>query len=293
MRPKPNRGKYIVFISVIGLAGLIAFNFANPIPRRADTQTPTLVAAHDYASIPPPSDTATQKPSIVFTCPDGRTGLHLVHSRFFVGQASATPLFIASRLSLLRTFLIPSLNLQSTKTFIFIASYDPNLRSSAIHAFKTAILTINAAHIIASEQTIPKDGGNPGGNWANLNFTDAIEHLSIMEPRVKDVDIFITSRIDSDDATHYDAIAAFQNYSCGGTSSRSTSSGSSSGSRRSIKGRKSGCPPVKLAYPQNGQLWFPSPKEDYGTAGIWKTGKDIDDLYRVMAIMQTLILTGK
>ncbi|KAG7669939.1 hypothetical protein Ndes2526B_g06311 [Nannochloris sp. 'desiccata'] len=212
-------------------------------------------------------------PSIIFTCPDGRIGLHIVHTRFLIGQSSATPLFIASRLALLRTFLVPSLNAQTSQNFAFYASYDANLGNTASQAFKNTINGLHAAHIVALEQGVPEDG-----NWAALNFSSIAAKLQSVDPRVKDIDLFITSRIDADDAAHFDAISSTHEYACSGGANADTAS------RRDR---------VRVAYLQKGELWFPSEKDQYGTAGVWKTGKGTDDLYRVLAIMQSMILSGK
>jgi hypothetical protein len=215
---------------------------------------------------------SVNKPSIIFTCPDGRIGLHLVHTRFLIGQSSATPLFIASRLALLRTFLVPSLNAQASQNFVFYASYDPKLSDAASQAFTYTLDSLKAAHVIASKQDVPENG-----NWT-LNFSSIAAKLHSIDPQVEGVDLFITSRIDADDAAHFDAISSIQNYACSGGAH------ADSASRRDA---------VRLAYLQKGELWFPSGKDEYGTAGVWKTGKGVDDLYRVLAIMQSMILSGK
>ena len=213
------------------------------------------------------------KPSIIFTCPDGRSGLHIVHTRFLIGQASATPLFVASRLALLRTFLVPSLNAQTSQNFVFYASYDPKLGDAASQAFTDTLEGLHAAHVIALKQGVPDDG-----SWGALNFSSVATKLRAIDPRVQDVDLFITSRIDADDAAHFDAISSIQQYACSGGVNADTATGRDA---------------VRIAYLQKGQLWFPSGKDEYGTAGIWKTDKDVDDLYRVLAIMQSMVLSGR
>jgi hypothetical protein len=190
-----------------------------------------------------------------------------------MGQSSATPLFIASRLALLRTFLVPSLNAQTSQNFAFYASYDPNLSNAASQAFTDTLHGLNAAHVVALKQGVPEDG-----NWGALNFSSIATKLHSIDPRVKDIDLFITSRIDADDAAHYDAISSIQQYACSGGANADAAHGRER---------------VRLAYLQKGELWFPSVKHEYGTAGIWKTGKGIDDLYRVLAIMQSMVLSGK
>jgi hypothetical protein len=217
---------------------------------------------------------ASSRPSIIFTCPDGRNGIHIVHTRFLIGQSSATPLFIASRLALLRTFLLPSLNAQTSQNFAFYASYDPKLSEAASQAFTDMLNGLNAAHVVALKQGIPEDG-----NWGALNFSSIATELHSIDPRVKGVDLFITSRIDADDAAHFDAISSIQQYACSGGANSDQSA-----SKRDA---------VRLAYLQKGELWFPSGKDEHGTAGVWKTGKNVDDLYRVLAIMQSMVLSGK
>jgi hypothetical protein len=239
---------------------------ANAVSGISSSVTAGLTASTSKASSP-------KAPSIIFTCPDGRTGLHIVHTRFLIGQSSATPLFIASRLALLRTFLVPSLNAQTSQNFAFYASYDPKLSDAASQAFTDTLDGLNAAHVVTLKQGVPAKG-----NWGALNFSSVAAKLHSIDPRVKDVDLFITSRIDADDAAHFDAIASIQQYACSGGAN------ADGPSRRDA---------VRLAYLQQGELWFPSGKDEYGTAGVWKSGKDVDDLYRVLAIMQSMVLSGK
>ena len=218
---------------------------------------------------------SNRQKKLTFTCSDGRTGIHIVHTRFLVGQPHATPLFVASRLQLMRTFLIPSLNAQSTKQWVYYASYDPGLGSSAARGFEDALSSVQAAYTIAHKEPMPA-----GGDWSHLNFSAVTDTLAAVDPGIRDVDFFITSRIDNDDATHFDTVASFQRYACSAAPYKRGSTTSST--------------PVRLAYPQGGQLWFPSAREHYGAAGAWKTsGKGVDDLYRVMSIMPTMVLTGK
>jgi len=242
--------------------------FANAVSGISNSGMAGLTATTSNATQAAPS-----KPSIIFTCPDGRFGLHIVHTRFLIGQSSATSLFIASRLALLRTFLVPSLNAQTSQNFAFYASYDPKLGNAALQAFTDTINGLHAAYVVALKQGLPEDG-----NWGALNFSSIATKLQHIDPRVKDIDLFITSRIDADDAAHYDAISSIQEYACSGGANADAASGQEK---------------VRVAYLQKGELWFPSGKDEYGTAGVWKTGKGIDDLYRVLAIMQSMILSGK
>ena len=108
------------------------------------------------------------------------------------------------------------------------------------------------------------------------NFTNIVHLLTPVDFRVEDADMYITSRLDIDDTVHVQSVAAVQKFACSGTGADA---------------------PVRVAYIQQGQLWFPSlsPLHPYGQVGIWKTWKErvYDDIYKFLAIMQSMILSGQ
>lgn len=201
-KPPPLRGFVIAVVLCIIAAKLVG---RQAVETRDATSRATETAA--TASPPPP------RAQVTFSCPDGRRGVHVVHTRFLVGQASATPLFVASRLQLMRTFLVPSLNAQSTKRFVYYASYDPDLTPAASRGFEDAVSSVQAAHVIALKERAPA-----GGDWANLNFGAVADKLAKIDPEVRNIELYITSRVDSDDAAHAGIVEAFQQHACNVTS---------------------------------------------------------------------------
>ncbi len=168
---------------------------------------------------------------------------------------------------------------------MYYASYDPDLSLAASRGFEDAVSSVKAAHVIALKERAPA-----GGDWANLDFGTVATTLAKIDPEVKNIDIYITSRVDSDDAAHAGIVQAFQHYACNVKSPGDEFS--VNGASKSTKKAKKQAQ-VKVAYPQGGLLWFPSANESYGAAGAWRTGDGVDDLYRVMSIFPTMVLAGK
>jgi hypothetical protein len=196
-------------------------------------------------------------PDVLFECPDGRLGLHVVHTRVLIQQPRVNLVFVASRIQLMKTFMIPNLNAQTTQNFVLYASYDSRLKPSTLRAFSDALDLVNAHTLVNAERATSMQ----------LNYTQLARRLAAHDPRVHDVQLFVTSRIDIDDATHVQSVEAVQRFACEGGA---------------------GAPKVRVAYVQGGQLWFPStsPRAVYGMAGVWKHLAWDNALYRVLAIMQ-------
>lgn len=203
-----------------------------------------------YAS--PPTKNA---PEILFKCPDGRMGLHIVHTRFLVSQAKANLLFQASRLQLLNTFLIPCLRAQTNKQFVIYVSYDSELSPPLLTAMHAA-LNATGIYVLASPERHTAMG---------MNYSQIISKLRGVDPRIENVELYITSRLDVDDAAHVRSVEAVQNFACSGGASIS-GGGGSIGNKNNKMGEP---PPLRVAYIQGGQLWFPSKNSSrpYGEIG--------------------------
>jgi hypothetical protein len=230
-----------------------------------------------------PTSTSS-RPSLLFTCPDGRLGLHIVHTRFLVSQAHTNLLFQGFRLQLLHTFFLPSLAAQSARSFVLYASYDPELSPALVAAMHDA-LALTGVHVTTAAEVATAMG---------RGFAELAAELTAVDPRVNDVDLFVTSRLDIDDTTHVGSVEAIQTFACSDGASAATKRGAAKASKG--KETEANPPPVRVAYVQGGQLWFPSHKTSrpYGDTATWKTWKEgvYDDIYKFLAIMQSMILTG-
>jgi hypothetical protein len=225
------------------------------------------------------------KPDILFTCPDGRRGLHIVHTRFLVSQAKANLLFQSTRLQLLNTFFIPSLRAQTSNKFVLYASYDPGLSKNIVSAMESALKLTDVQVLI-----------NPERHTAMaLNYSAIATKLKEYDPKIDTVEIYITSRLDIDDTTHVGSVEAIQKFACSGR--EKVVEDDDGGGEKPAAVVFQEPPPVRVAYIQGGQLWFPSKKSSrpYGEVGIWKTWKErvYDDIYKFLAIMQSMIITGQ
>jgi hypothetical protein len=164
----------------------------------------------------------------------------------------------------MNTFLIPSLRSQSSKKFVLYASYDPGLGKNVVSAMEAA-LKLTGAHVFLNPERHPAMA---------LNYSQVAIKLKEYESKVDAIDIYITSRIDIDDTTHVGSVEAIQNFACSGREKvlhKENSSGSSSEDTRLEKKTKGfqEPPPIRVAYIQGGQLWFPSKKSSrpYGEVG--------------------------
>ncbi len=205
------------------------------------------------------SSSQPPKGSVIFTCPDGKTGLHIVHTRYLISQANAGLLFTASRLYLTETFMVPSLSSQTSRDYVLYASYDPKLSKAALQAFKDTLHTVPVHSVMNAETST---------NEMALGFNQLAERLAETDPRVRDVDFFVTSRLDVDDAAHVGAIEAIQKYAC----SPSTSEVSN----------------VRVMYVLNGTLWFPN----RDPLGALRVPRPDFKIYKNLAVMQSMILSG-
>jgi len=202
---------------------------------------------------------AAQSNNVLFTCPDGRLGLHIVHTRFLIGQSKANPVFVASRLFLLRSFLIPNLNAQTSQSFILYASHDPRLRPATVEALHSTLGAATQKVLFATETntTMP-----------TLKMPTIFKSISKWDPRINShVSLLITSRIDLDDLVHVEAAAAVQATACETSPPR----------KKEVA--------IKLAYMNKGMLWYPSAHDTYGKTCEWT-----NYFKSHLAILQSMIL---
>jgi Putative rhamnosyl transferase len=255
-----SRVGYLIALNVILITLWINLRPGHGTSPTTATATTATVASSSTAT----TTTATKacaKPDILFTCPDGRRGLHIVHTRFLVSQAKANLLFQSTRLQLMHTFLLPSLRFQSSKKFVLYASYDPDLSENVVSAMESA-LKLTEVHVLI----------NPERHTAMaLNFSEIALKLKEFESKVDKVDIYITSRLDIDDTTHVGSVEAIQKFACSGREEKNLGgkdNGDGEGSVN-IETVVQEPPPIRVAYIQGGQLWFPSkkPSRPYGEVG--------------------------
>lgn len=254
--PKQPRSRvgYLIALSVILI---ILWGALRP---EYNTSPASATATASTAAFATTNIKASAEPDILFTCPDGRRGLHIVHTRFLVSQAKANLLFQATRLQLMNTFLIPSLQSQSCKKFVLYASHDPGLSKNIVSAMKAA-LKLTKIHVFTNLERHPAMA---------LNYSQIAIKLKEYDSRVDTIDIYITSRLDIDDTTHVGSVEAIQNYACSGREKVVTKENSINDEENSLeKTVFQEPPPIRVAYIQGGQLWFPSEKSSrpYGEVG--------------------------
>ena len=230
------------------------------------------------ASTLSPTSSQPQKGSLIFTCPDGRTGLHVVHTRYLISQAHAGLLFTASRLHLMETFMVPSLSSQTSKDYVIYASYDPKLGKAALQAFNDT-LNLVPVHSVLSPET--------STNEMALGFNELADKLAKVDPRVRSVDLFVTSRLDVDDAAHVGAVEAIQEYACSPPLSSSTSTDASN-NKNTVTSQNMGVCNVRVMYILNGTLWFPN----RDPLGALRVPRPDFKIYKNLAVMQSMILSG-
>jgi Putative rhamnosyl transferase len=203
-----------------------------------------------------------------FTCPDGRKGLHIVHTRFLLGQAkSVNSTFIASRLLLLTTFFAPSLNAQSSKSFIVVASVDNRLPPAAIQGLRSELQKLKMPVLIHQE------GWKAIGRQSHENMLSRSAMLQLLHeggilPNRSNFDFYITSRMDADDAAHVEGIASVQRLACASPDDKNYR--------------------LSVAYLRAGLLWEPS----LNSGAVHGAVARPDPEPRYLAILQSMI-TGK
>jgi hypothetical protein len=175
-----------------------------------------------------------------FTCPDGRIGLHVIHMPLLLGQTmekGAAGVFMAGRMIMFRDFSLPSLARQTNQNFVAYVSYDPDQDSAftkaAHEALKTQLHSNNnikdkdssgnspapAAAAAAAFVYIPDNPryfiNKPDKMLAFPRVANVLSENQIVSRKdVKSVSLYITSKMDSDDAVHSDAVRLIQQEAC-------------------------------------------------------------------------------
>jgi len=159
-----------------------------------------------------------------FTCPDGRIGLHVIHMPLLLGQTmekGAAGVFMAGRMIMFRDFALPSLARQSNQNFVVYVSYDPDQDSAFTKAAQEALKTQfqgnknnSSAFVYVADN--PKYFINKPDKMlafprvANL----LVENQIVSRKDSKSVTLYLTSKMDSDDAVHQDAVGYIQQEAC-------------------------------------------------------------------------------
>jgi hypothetical protein len=204
----------------------------------------------------------------LFTCPDGRKGLHVVHTRFLLGQSKyANSTFIASRLMLLSTFFAPSLNAQSSKSFIVVASVDNRLPPGAIQGLKSELQKLKMPVIIHQEGWKAIGRHSHEAMLSRSAMIKLLQEGGILQ-KSSQFDFYITSRMDADDATHVEGVSSVQRLACASPDDKNYR--------------------LSVAYLRAGLLWEPSLVSGtlYGAVARQEPEP------RYLAILQSMI-TGK
>lgn len=155
-----------------------------------------------------------------FTCPDGRIGLHIVHIPLLLDQTmdkGATGVFIAGRMLMFRDFTLPSLTRQSAQGFIVYVSHDPNQDQVFITAAEDALkakLRDGAGYLYVPDN--PRYFKNkPDKMLAYPRVTNLLIESNVVSRKdAQAVTLYVTSKMDSDDAVHVDTVKMIQEEAC-------------------------------------------------------------------------------
>jgi hypothetical protein len=180
----------------------------------------TITGADEEDFLPRPTYKLKGSAPLLFTCPDGRKGLHIVHIRLLLGQTEARGAlgtFRSARLLLFRDFSLPGLARQTIQNFLLYVSYDLRQDFPFLEA-SYDILKLRMSHG-ASYLYMPEKA------WSYTRKA----HFQLAYPRVRDlilenglasaeeldsVEMYVTSRVDNDDAVHTDTVGLTQQEAC-------------------------------------------------------------------------------
>lgn len=207
-----------------------------------------------------------------FQCPDGRRGLHVVQTRFMLGQSDASISYIGSRLVLMNTFFVGTLNAQSSQAFVVMVHYEEGMNASVVQAMRE----------VAGRLTQPVmyhknvDGDFTAGNSHSVAYSNVTRQMVAAGLLPKDhppFDIYISSRLDMDDAVNSKAVAAYHAYACGVP----------------VEEARGNCSArLRLIYPITKLLWFPSIRT-YGSLGAWRHKWKLD---RWLPTLSSMVIVG-
>lgn len=203
----------------------------------------------------------------LFTCPDGRKGLHILHTRFLLGQHRVNSTFIASRLMLLSTFFAPSLNAQASKSFIVVASVDNRLPPAAIEGLRTELKKLQMPVVMHQEGWKEIGRQSHEAMLSRSAMLKLLQEGGILPPSFQ-FDFYITSRMDADDAAHVEGVASVQRLACASSDDKNYR--------------------LSVAYLRAGLLWEPSLQSGALHGAVARP----DPEPRYLAILQSMI-TGK
>lgn len=215
-------------------------------------------------------DMATPAPrdGPLFSCSDGRRGMHIIHTRFLLGQYNASATFIASRLLLLSTFFVPSLNAQTSSNFVVITSYDSRLPPSAIESLRAELNKVKVPVLMHNHSV---DSIGRSNNAAILSYSTMVPMLltaGVLQQDALPLDFYITSRMDADDAIHVKSVHGVQNIACDAPNHKNYG--------------------LQVAYIRAGLLWAPSPRP----SSMFGEVAPPEPEPRYLAILQSMI-TGR
>jgi hypothetical protein len=223
---------------------------------------------------PRPAHSFKGKSPLLFTCPDGRKGLHVVHTRLMLNMITARGAkgtFRAGRMLLFRDFSLASLARQSVQNFVYYVSYD----FSQDFPFLESCLDILKYRMIhgASFLYLPEKGFSYTLKaHLMLDFTRVqgllLEHDLATEEELSEVQLYITTRLDSDDAGNIDSVRLTQKQAC-----------SSVGPKHKDR--------ILLTYIEPKLFWLPDAKQPFGQlATIPKEGVSEAENWRNIRAMR-------
>lgn len=212
------------------LAAQVALNSASATSDASlqAAATSTSTASRTTAAPPAAAPAEPPRPSYVhrgsapllFTCPDGRRGLHVIHTRLMLNlreRRGATGTFRAGRMLLFRDFSLPSVARQTAQSFVLYVAYDyaqdvPFLE--ACHDILKLRVTRGASFLYLPERAFSYTI-KAHTMLALPRVRELLERHGLAAPgELDDLDLYITSRIDTDDAANLDAVRLTQEAAC-------------------------------------------------------------------------------
>ena len=191
-----------------------------------DTDSAAASSADDYSNddknMPPPTSTI-DLPAVdgpLFTCPDGRIGLHIIHLPLLIDQTmdtGASGVFLTSRMLLFKDFTLASLARQTVQTFVAYVSYNPNQDDALIKAGYVAMKKImnNGAAYLYKSDNPAYIANKPDRVMAFPRLSSLLTDNEVVgKKEMKAVTLYITSTLDADDAVHVNAVKMIQEQAC-------------------------------------------------------------------------------
>ena len=224
-----------------------------------------------YPPRPPYALKGTASP--IFTCPDGRKGLHIIHTRLMlnlVEARGASGTFRAGRMLLFRDFSLPSIAKQTNQNFIYYASYDiaqdfPFLESC--RDIMKAQFTNGASYLYLPE----KAWSYTKKAHEMITFPRVVslllEHGISTAEELSSLDLYITSRIDIDDATNVNAVQMTQEEAC-----------------EFVSGEESNR--IMVSYMDPKLFWFPDGRQPFGQLATVMHNQSEGNLHREEVAME-------